>query len=764
MSALALTVQDGAAQQEQLGKVNETGLTPSQFLNYCHDIQRQPVWRIQADKHVDYYDGNQLDAETMAELEAKGMGPLINNIIAPIVNVVLGMEAKTRSDWRVGADSDDYQDIAEAFSAKLMEVERETHANRATSDAYGGQIKAGLGWVEAWRNTNPFDYPYRALSVHRREIFWDWRDLSLDLSKARYLIRKRWYDVDQACAIMPQFKDLFEAAVGDQLRMYLQTMHSSLNLANSFDQMRGLDFEDIENWRSIERRRLCLYECWYRTFVRGYILRLPNQNVVELNMKNPVHVALLSRGLAKPEPALYTKMRMSIWCGPVKLMDIASNKDYTPYIPFWGYREDRTGVPYGLIRAMISPQDEVNARRQKLLWLLGAKRVTMDNDALHLESNTVDTMLQEIARPDAVVVLNAARMNKVGSFNVDHNLGMAQEQFEVMKDSEEAAQRVVGVFNALLGRESSTTANSAITSLVEQGTTALAEINDNYRFARRTVGERLLDMARDDMMGQQVTIVVGEAGKRKSISLNQPAVHQPSGMQIVLNDVRSARVKVALEDVPSTPAYRQQQFTMLSEVMKGLPPQLQAAIAPFYFEASDLQKRREMADIARKVLGQAEPQTPEEAQAQQQAQAQAAQNQQRAIMLDLAEREAKIGLLQAQAEKFRADANAEGMTDADRAAFEQEIANLIAGHQQRIDSLTSQIVTERAGARLREQALKTKLSQTQAAQHQPGEDHGAAIADLKKQMDASTQTFADELAKMKAQHAARQAAKPAAGK
>ncbi len=746
MSALGLQVQDGLTDQEHLGKIQEQGLTPSQFLNYCHDIQRQPTWRIQADKHADYYDGNQLDHQTMAELEQKGMGPLIQNIVAPIINVVLGMEAKTRSAWRVEADSDDWQDMAEARSAKLHEVERETRADRACSDAYAGQIKAGVGWVECWRNANPFEYPYRALYVHRRELFWDWRDLSYDLARARYQIRKRWYDVDQAIAIMPQYKSLFEAAVGDQLRMYLQTVHSSLQLSNSFDQMRGLDFEDIENWRSIERRRVCLYEVWYRTYVRGYILRLPNADVVELDMKNPVHVALLSRGIAKPEPALYTKMRMSVWCGPVKLMDIASKNDYTPYIPFWGYREDRTGVPYGLIRAMISPQDEVNARRQKLLWLLGAKRVVMDNDALHLESNTIDTMLQEISRPDAVVVLNSQRANKQGSFSVDHNLDLGQQQFEIMKDSEDAAQRVVGVFNSLLGRESASDSGVAIASLVEQGTTALAEINDNYRFARRLVGERLDDMIVEDMMGQQVTVVVGEAGRRKTISLNQPAVHQPSGMQIVLNDVTAAKVKVALEDVPSTPSYRQQQFTMLSEVMKGLPPQLQAAIAPFYFEASDLQKRRELADAARKALGQTEPKTPEEAKQQQEQAAEAAAIQRGLAIAELQTRQAKVAMLQAQADKFRADAAAEGYDDSARQALEQELARVMDKAQRQIDNLTAQILAERSHAKLREQALKNKLAAGESAGEESAET--GEIAALHEQMNALMQTVSDELARI----------------
>ncbi|KCV32915.1 hypothetical protein L490_5258, partial [Bordetella bronchiseptica 00-P-2796] len=123
-------------------------LSVSQLERWLDEIRNQPTWRREADKACDYYDGNQLDAETLARLEAKGLGPLVTNLIQPTVNAVLGMEAKTRTDWRVGGDDDQYQDVAEALSAKMHEAEREAQADTATSDAYASQIKAGFGVVE----------------------------------------------------------------------------------------------------------------------------------------------------------------------------------------------------------------------------------------------------------------------------------------------------------------------------------------------------------------------------------------------------------------------------------------------------------------------------------------------------------------------------------------------------------------------------------------------------------------------------------------
>jgi hypothetical protein len=745
-TATVLAVIEGGEEQERTGQAPECGLTERQFCGFLSECRYQPPWRAMADKCADYQDGNQLDQETLEALQKKGMGPLQRNIIQPLVNVVLGFEAKTRSDWRVVADDDSVQEVAEALSAKLHEAERETRADRACSDAYKPQVIAGLGWVEVSRTSDPFAYPYHVGYVHRREIWWDWRDETPDLAKARFLIRKRWFDVDQAVAYFPEHRELLHASVGDPHRYEMIVAKRGLELGMSLDEARDVDIEDYEQWRSYDRKRICLYEVWYRNFVRGYVAPMPNGDVVELDLKNPVHVALISRGIIQPKMAVYSKTRMAIFAGPHKLMDAPWPKRYFPYVPFWGYREDRTGVPYGMVRAMLSPQDEVNARLQKMMWLLGAKRVQMDSDALDTEMQSPQDLLAELSRVDAVIFRNPHRINKGSKIDVDDNLSLADAQFKVLQDAMQAAQQVVGVFNAMLGRESAATSGIAINSLVEQGLTALAEINDNYRFARRLVGERLLDLIRDDMIGRQVDVLVGEPGKKRVISLNKPVQTQDAGkvVQMVQNDVRSARLKVALDDVPSTASYRQQQFTMLAELTKGLPPQLQAVITPFVIEASDLRKRREIADTLRKAMGQATPRTPEEERQAELAQAQAMQfmqeMQRRQAMAEIAEREAKVEKLRAEAEKARAEIAADPVLEKFKAEAERRISEVERRAKERIDQLLAEKAELRMSSAQREAKLIAELNRLKsAAQTHEAEMRRAEIEREIEQIERSRQ-------------------------
>jgi len=727
-------VSDIASYQEAGARVVEKGLSLAQMSKIVNECRLQPSWRNMADKCVDYYDGNQLDGDTLAALDRKGMGPIQRNITAPLVNVVLGMEAKTRTDWIVSADGDEMQDVAEAMSEKLHEAEREARADRACADAYAGEIKAGLGWVEVSRSNDPFSYPYRVMNTHRREMWWDWRDQTPDLSNSGFLLRKRWYDVDQVCAYFPQHHDILKASLGDPLQYQLIQAQRGMDLGQSLEEDRGYAFEDYEAWRNFERERICLYETWYRRFVRGYVAKSPNGEVIEISVQNPLHLALISRGLLRPQLAVYSKLAMSLWAGPHKLMDAPVKKRYLPYVPFWGYREDRTGVPYGLVRAMLTPQDEVNARLQKMMWLLGAKRVVMDSDALDLEMQSPQDLLDELARPDAVVFLNRSRLNKDG-FNIDDNLALADAQFKVLQDAMQSAQQVVGVFNAMLGRDSSTTAASAINSLVEQGMTALAEINDNYRFARRLVGERLLDLIRDDMIGQPVQVIVGEVGRKRVISLNQrvaanspeaqaamQATPEEQAVMQLKNNVAAARLKVSLDDVQSSASYREQQFTMLAELTKGLPPNLQAAIAPFIMEASNLRDRRKIADTLRKTMGQAIPRTPEEERAaeaqQQQAMAEMQQIQREGILMELREREAKVNKLNAEAEKVMAEARTIGAgnpeLDGARGEYEQRIRDMEMASRESIDRLAAELMQVRSDSAARETKLIGELAKAVA--------------------------------------------------
>lgn len=598
----------------------QEGMSVRRLEQFLDEIYRQPPWRRQADREADYFDGNQLTAEQIQELEDRGFAPIIVNLVQPTINVVLGMEAKSRSDWVVRAEEGELgDDMAQALSAELHKAEVESRADRACSDAYADQVKIGVGWVEVSRNSDPFESPYRVRRIHRREIFWDWRSQEPDMSDARYLVRKRWLDEDVAIAAFPEQKELIQQVMGSWARWdTVSAINSSytLELNRAIDVQRGFSVEQYE-WLNTVRKRIAAYEVWYRTIVKGHVLRLPNGRVVEFDINNEDHLAAVYTGQLQPIPAIFKKMRLAWWLGPHRVSDEPSPHEHQrfPYVPFFGFREDRTGTPYGLIRSMLGPQDEINARRSKMLWLLNSRRVIADGDAV--EDHTLAQ--EEVGRPDAYVILNPARQRD-SRFDVQDGGALAAQQFQVLESAKQEINQASGIYQSMLGQSSQASSGMAINSLIEQGSTTLAEINDNYRFSRRLVGEQLLELVRADLAEKiEHSVKVGEEGEEKEVVLNRPSVDD-LGRHTLENDVSKCRVSVVLDDVPTSPTFRAQQMQMLTELVKSLPEQVQPLVVDLVVEAMDLPKKREVLKRVRNALGTGEdgqPPDPQVAQLQQ---------------------------------------------------------------------------------------------------------------------------------------------------
>lgn len=634
--------------------LEDSALPRGQVEMFLREIKHQPHWRREADRAADYYDGNQLSPETVEKLKDRGQPPLITNIIKPTIDTVLGLEAKSRSDWRVRPEDDEEcdDDLAEALSVKLKHAEIESRADRAVSDAYAGQIKAGLGWVEVAREHDPFKCPYRVKYVHRREIFWDWRAEQPDLSDARYLIRRRWLELEHAIALMPQYATLFRMTTGGWAG-FDPLLEQDSRLVQSWEIERDTRIAAVD-WRDIQRMRICLYEIWYRKWVRGYTMQLPNGAVMEADFNNPRHNEAIVAGIAKIKQATFQKVRLAWYTGPHFLYDVPSPYKHNqfPYVPFFGHREDLTNVPYGLIRSMVSPQDEVNARKSKMLWSLNSRRVVADSDAV-LDHNKAAA---EVARPDAYIIMNANRKPS-STFRVDPGGELASQQFQVMQEAKQEIAEASGIHKSMQGQQSGATSGVAINGLIEQGMNTLAEINDNFRYARRLVGEMLFELVKQNMLQGPSKVTIGEGSQKKVIQLNTPAIDPETGKPFMLNDVAKVKAKIVLDDIPSTPTYRQQTLQMLTEITKSLPPNLQGFIIDFVIEATDLPKRHQLADRLRAAVGIQDPeQQKAAADAQQKAQAVAQSMAEKTFVLDAAERAARIRKLNAEAEKVQGEA------------------------------------------------------------------------------------------------------------
>ena len=574
------------------------------------DIRQEPSWRRTADREWGYYDCRQLEARVIAAMEAAGMLPIIRPMIPAAIDAVLGIEAKTRRDGVVFADEDKDGDIAKALSTRLHEVERLSGADVAISEAYGGQVRVGVGWVEVGRNHDPFGFWHRCTAPHRREIWWDWRS-GTDPENWRYVVRRAWFDADRLAEMFPQQADLVlssgKAFPDWAVRTPLEMLSSDEDGEALYWQSRRRDLErsssfEEREWRDTDRQRLCLFEVAYREWKRADLLRFPDSDMVlEMDRENPNHVRLLESGMAELDSGIVSKPRLSYWVGPHQLADVPSpyNHGQLWYVPFFGLTDDGTGMPYGLIRRMVSTQDAINAGLTKMHHLMTSTMVIGDSDAFLGDlSDVADT----IGQKNAIIPLNERRTNPGQKPEVRTDRDLSAQHFAVLQEAQRMLPEMAGIYQAMQGKTSPDQSGVAIAALVEQGQIGLAKINQNYGAARKTVLTLLLANEIDRMSGRELEVVIDKNRRKTAVFFNQPTLDE-FGSRTLNNDLMLLQTRVELADVPATATYKQQLLAGLLELSKSIPDAMKAPIITMVIRGTDYPEREEVAAMIEQQLG-----------------------------------------------------------------------------------------------------------------------------------------------------------------
>ena len=618
------------------------------FKELISDIKSQPAWRDLAKRCVDYYDHEQLTPEQKENLKRLEMPDIIENLIQSPINSVLGHEAQRRRDWMVQADDEDSQEVAEALNAKLNETMRLCEANQRCSDAYAGQVKAGIGWLHVRRAPFGLENDYEIETVHRDFMFWDMRDRSLSMKDCRWMARQKFCDKDEAKALLhKKFHQLIDmvASAWSNLHDWEFVEGGYGGNADSLYAEWQSATNNIEYIIDSQRKRVAIYEVYYRVFEEVPVLYYPDGRKQELDEKNKTHFMDVLVGNAEVKTKKVTRMRQRFFLGPHQIIDRVSPypHDYFPYVPFFGYREDQRNFPYGLIRGMIDPQDAYTNCNIRIHHILNQKRVIVSGDATDMTDSQI---VQEVSRKDGVIRLrNGKKVN--ADILVEQDWQELYKLQELKREHEQKIRDVAGVYQSFSGKETNGQSGVAIASLAELGAVTLAEINDNYEYARKKLAELVLAYIVHDMADQptEIQVTEGIAQNRKRIVLNQ------SNEQGLNNAVALAKYQVTIAPIQSSAGYRQHQHMRLMEMFTASPDNLKMELLPMVIETSEMPRREEFLKKWNEKNGIIED--PEQQQAQAQAMAEKQQQEEQIVMQ---ERQADLQLKQAQAKERASEA------------------------------------------------------------------------------------------------------------
>jgi hypothetical protein len=640
---------DGELTVAQRG--NGTDTTPSNQLSptarhqrlmswFDQEMRRQAHNRFQMALDEDYYDSMQWQADEAAELKARGQNPVVYNECKPMVDWLIGVERRTRTDFQVYArdDSPEADEDAKTKTKLLKYLADVNRTNFERSSAADDQFKAGLGWIEVGISPDPEDEPIYKRAESWRNMLYDSLGGRRDLEDSRYLFRFRIVDLDVAIAYFPgKERELRASCVGRNNDHYMEwwggTPIEEVDLPMA---MPGkYTMYDSDAWAKNERERVMLIECWHYEFTRE------------------------TRGGPGTVDRVLKKMHCTVMTEQHELLHVASPYRHNkfPFIPYWCYRRKRDNAPYGPIRPARGPQDSLNKRISKSLFVLSTNQVWIEDGAVDGKLMSHDEIRDEARAPDGYILLKAGGLEKVKTVREND---VAQGHLQLAQVDQAMIRNSTGVSEENLNRTTSVQSGVALRQKEDQGGKLTAEIFDNQLFARQLEGELELSLVEQFYREPKIISIAGERSKREYVKINQVG---PDGQKI--NDVTARRANFVIGEQAWKQTVQQAAFESLMEVLGKLAPaspQIVTALLDVVFELADIPNKKLVLQRIRSVTGNNDPDEPltPEQQAQQAAQQEQAdmQNQlaMRQLMNDIKAAEAKGEQLDAQALKTRIEA------------------------------------------------------------------------------------------------------------
>jgi len=609
----------------------------------------------------DYYDSMQWTEEDAQVLMDRGQAPLVFNEIKPTVDWMIGTERRARIDYKVLPRRKEPEARIDAENKtqllKYLSDVNKTPFKR--SESFDDTLKAGVGWLETGIKGDPTEELLYTRKEDWRNCLGDSTSKETDYSDSRYHFRLRTLDTDIAIAYFPDRKEIVEEAAiksdsltGDEDDDELWYMGARVTPT-------GQDYPSVANGRyqqfsgssllSSTRNRVRLRECWYKEPVLKRKFHGGDFANEIFDSENKEHIEALKGGYS-----LYDKLELEIYCaifcdaGLLYVGKSPYKHGRIPFVPVWCYRRKRDNAPYGIIRALRDPQDDLNKRHSKAQWILSTNRVVMDKGAV----DDIDELREEVSRPDSIIEKNSGK-----EFRVERDNQIAAQHLEMMQSDISHIRNAGGVNNENLGRQTNTTSGIALQERKESGSVVTTAPFDNLRFAVQLIGEMELSNIEQFYTEQKTVRIIGERGGVKFKDINEP-----DGQGNILNDITKFQADFVVSEQDYRNTLRQAMFESLFDIVGRLAqmnPQVALNLLDLVVDMADLPNKDELVSRIRKLNGQADPdkeETDEETQARMAQEQQAAAKQEMQEKLIVGKMERDIAKVNSETKKLDAQA------------------------------------------------------------------------------------------------------------
>lgn len=618
--------------------------------HYLRELEVQGPSRKLMEKDEAFYDHDQWSAEDKAVLEARGQSVLTYNVIAQSINWILGTERRSRVDFKILPRKKQDRASAEQKTHLLKYLSDVNKSEFEISRSFEECAKVGLGWIECGLQDDSEGEPIYDRHESWRNIIYDTAAGNMDLNDGRYQFRTKWVDLDSAEAMFPKRKGIIQASTSSHMEWGSSTDRHGDDPMDSQEELQdGVsgNYSSMEH-PSATRDRVRLIEAWFKVPVMEDKIAGGEFAGDIYDPSSLGHQITVNEGFGEVRSRLTQRVYVMIMTlkGVLWMSKSPYRHNRYPFTPIFAYRKASTGMPYGVIRGMISAQEDLNKRVTKALSILSANKVIMDKGAV----DDLDEFEEEVGRSDSIIV-----KNRGFELTIDADRELAAAHMEVMRMSMGMIQTLSGVTDEAMGRTTNATSGKAIEARQSQGAMSTAKVFDNLRLARQYHGEKMLSLTEQFMSEEKTFRITNKRGQPDYVTVNdglpENDVVRTKADFLISEDTWSASLRVAAVN----------QFMDLLAQVGPVAPQIVTVLLDLVVEMMDLPGGEEVVNRIRQMTGMedpdADPNTPDpEREAREKAKQAQGELQQRQAMAELGKAEGEAAEKMARAEKAKAEA------------------------------------------------------------------------------------------------------------
>lgn len=665
-----------------------------------------------------FYRGDQWDPADLRKLNSEGRPALTINTILPTVNTVLGEQSTRRADIQFKPRRGGDQDVAVVLTKLYMQISDNNKLDWVEQQVFSdGLIMDGRGYFDVRMDfSDHVDGEIRITAKDPLDILIDPDAKEYDPKTWNEIFETRWMTLDEV-------EELYGKEKAEQLRFIAENNQTFGNDSVEYRETRygktdaAQDYVNAgppssDSYRNIKALRVI--DRQYRKLSRADFFVDPNtgdQRIVpdgwsEQRVKKfakTYNLGVISK--------MQRKVRWTVTCDKVVLHD-----DWSPYedftiVPYFAYF--RRGKPFGLVRNLLSPQDQLNKIASQELHIVN----TTANSGWIVESGslsgmTTDDLEEKGAETGLILEYNRGSQppTKIAPNQIPTGLDRISQKAAMN------IKTISGVNDSMLGSDTAEVSGIAIQAKQNRGAIMIQVPLDNLRKTRQYLAEKILNLVQRFYTEQRVIQITNEDDPlkpREPLVLNQLT---PEGR--VINDLTLGEYDVVIGTAPARDSFDEMQFAEalnLRQVGVMIPDDA-------IIEYSHLARKGELAKRIRMMTG--VEQTPEQQEAA-------------AMQNELAMQQVQLELqkLQAEVEKLQSEAmvnaaKAQGISETDPQLRIAELQGKIASKDREME-LRRELSALSNSARKEQQdtAAATRIAatvmQTSAKMQQPASSRSA---------------------------------------